>query len=360
MALRVDSKREDWLVLVDALALLVDSKTLVIQSTDFSHYLDHGKARRRDQQTMNTLALNDPEAVTRLRQPAHLDSKAAQFVQMALQRRVHNASPVVIANRNSQAYTRFRQEQTTSYIVQVYEPDDPSPASWPPGPEEAVWFFAGDAFFGRGVARMLAQPDRGEAVREAVLRITQGHPMAVNLEGVIVTSLSDARRVRHALVMEKEFTLGWLKALNVKLAGLANNHALDGGEAGLARTISALAAAGITPVRDGEVIDAGPFRAVALTDLSNASMPHAGRITRETIARLPQPDADARPFFALLHWGAEFRREATPRQIELMDWLREQPGDGDTWGSLACGFRRARTVARRRRTGLPLAGELPV
>ena len=38
--------------------------------------------------------------------------------------------------------------------------------------------------------------------------------------------------MKNALVMEKEFTLGWLKALNVKLAGLANNHALDGGEAG--------------------------------------------------------------------------------------------------------------------------------
>ncbi len=142
-ALRVDSKREDWLMLVDALAPLVDSKTLVVQSTDFSHYLDHGKARRRDEQTMNALALSDPEAVTHLRQPVHLDSKAAQFVQMALQRRVHNASPVVIANRNSQAYTKFRQERTTSYIVQVYEPDDPPPAAWPPGPGEAVWFFRG-------------------------------------------------------------------------------------------------------------------------------------------------------------------------------------------------------------------------
>ena len=71
------------------------------------------------------------------------------------------------------------------------------------------------------------------------MRITQGHPLAVNLEGVIVDlTVPDARRVKHALVMEKEFTLGWLKALNVKLAGLANNHALDGGETGLARTTS--------------------------------------------------------------------------------------------------------------------------
>ena len=94
VALRIDSKRQDWLTLVDALVPLVDSKTLVVQSTDFSHYLDHGKARRRDQQTMNTLAPGDPEAVARLRQPEHLDSRAAQFVQMALQRRLHDAGPL--------------------------------------------------------------------------------------------------------------------------------------------------------------------------------------------------------------------------------------------------------------------------
>jgi AmmeMemoRadiSam system protein B len=325
IALRIDSKREDWLALVDALTPLVDSKTLIVQSTDFSHYLDRGRARRCDQQTMNALALGDPEAVTRLRQPMNLDSKAAQFVQMSLQRRIHKASPIVIANRNSQAYTPIRLEQTTSYIVQVYEPDNPPPAAWPSGPRESVWFLAGDAFFGRGVASLLAQPSRAEAVRKEVMRITQGYPLAVNLEGVIVNSVPDPNRVKRALVMAKEFTLGWLSALNVRLAGVANNHSLDGGEAGLERTVRALASAGIASVRDGEVIDAGPFRAVAMTDLSNASTPHTGRITQEAIARLPQPDADVRPLLALVHWGTEFRREATPRQIEVMDWLTDSP-----------------------------------
>jgi poly-gamma-glutamate synthesis protein (capsule biosynthesis protein) len=325
VALRIDSNRDDWLALADALAPLIDSKTLIVQSTDFSHYLSPGEARRRDQQTMNALALGDSEAITRLSQPAHLDSKAAQFIQMVLQRRIHHASPAVIAERNSQAYTEFRQERTTSYIVQVYEPDEPPPPAWPLYPGEAVWFFAGDTFFGRRVARILAQPSRAEALRKEVLRITQGNPLAVNLEGVMVPSLPDPGRAKRVLAMEEAFTLDWLKSLNVKLAGLANNHALDGGEAGLERTASALAAAGITPVRDGEVIDAGPFRAVALTDLSNNSTPHTGRITRETITGLPQAEADAHPFFVLLHWGTEFRRETTPRQIELMDWLRNSP-----------------------------------
>jgi AmmeMemoRadiSam system protein B len=327
VALRIDSQREDWLALADALAPLVDSKTLIVQSTDFSHHLSFGEARHCDQQTMNALALGDPEAVMHLRQPANLDSKGAQFVQMVLQRRIHHARPVVIANGNSQAYMPFRQEQTTSYIVQIYEPDDPPPPTWPPEPGQTVWFFAGDAFFGRRVALMLAWPSRAEAVRKAVMRITQGHPLAVNLEGVIVPSVPDAARVKQALVMEEGLTLSWLKSLNVKLAGLANNHALDGGEVGLAGTANALAAAGIRPVRDGEVIDAGPFRAVALTDLSNTSMPRTDRITRETVAKLShlQPDADARPLFALLHWGSEFHHEATPRQIELLEWLEDSP-----------------------------------
>jgi hypothetical protein len=39
---------------------------------------------------------------------------------------------------------------------------------------------------------------RAEAVREEILRITLGHPMAVNLEFVIVTSLTNPNRVKDA------------------------------------------------------------------------------------------------------------------------------------------------------------------
>jgi poly-gamma-glutamate synthesis protein (capsule biosynthesis protein) len=324
VALRIDSQREDWLALAEALEPLVDGRTLIIQSTDFSHYLSAAEARHRDQQTLNALALGEPEMVMSLRQPGHLDSKAAQFVHMVLQKRIHRARPAVIANRNSQAYVPFRQEETTSYIVQVFEPDDPPPPAWPLAAGETTWFFAGDTFFGRHVAPKVAQPERAASVREAILRITQGHPLAVNLEGVIALAPA-ASRGKLVLLMEEEFTLGWLKALNVKLASLANNHSYDGGEAGLVRTANALATAGIIAARDGEVIDAGPFRVVALSDLSNTATPRVCRLTRELIGGLPSPDGDLPPLFAFLHWGAEFHREATARQLELLDWLSESP-----------------------------------
>ena len=68
-----------------------------------------------------------------------------------------------------------------------------------------------------------------------------------------------------------------------------------------------------------------PFRAVALSDLSNTVWPHSGRIARELISRLSSSNDAVRPLFAFLHWGAEFQRDATPRQLEVLDRLGESP-----------------------------------
>ena len=236
VVLRVDSQRDDWLSLCEALAPLIDAKTLIVQSTDFSHYLRASEARRRDQQTLNVLALAVPEMVMTLRQPGNLDSKAGQFVQMFLQKRIHHARPAVIANRNSQVYVPFRQEQTTSYIVQIFEPDDPPPPAWPVEVGEATWFFAGDTFFGRRVASKLSQPNLVSAVQDVILDVTQGNPLAVNLEGVLMPKAPEENRAQPLqLLMEEEFTLTWLKALNVRLASLANNHSGDDAREGTDR-----------------------------------------------------------------------------------------------------------------------------
>ena len=140
--------------------------------------------------------------------PKHLDSRGAQYVQMRLQREHFQSRPVVILNRNSQAYSDRPESETTSYIVQVFEPDEPPPAAWPTEGGEAAWFFAGDTFFGRRVATRLAQPERAAAVREEILRITQGQPLALNLEGVLVPSGSErVEDPRPVLLMESDATL---------------------------------------------------------------------------------------------------------------------------------------------------------
>ena len=76
------STRSDWDAAVAVLGKLVGPGTLVVQSTDYSHYLTHDIAIGRDQETLNIIAANDIEAVAKLVQPDHLDLKGSQYIQM--------------------------------------------------------------------------------------------------------------------------------------------------------------------------------------------------------------------------------------------------------------------------------------
>ena len=107
------AQRADWDALVEILAGIVTERTLVVQSTDFSHYLPQPVAMQRDQEVLNVLSANDTDAVAALVQPRHLDSKGAQYVQMRLQQKRFGARPSVVANANSQRYSDVPESETS-------------------------------------------------------------------------------------------------------------------------------------------------------------------------------------------------------------------------------------------------------
>lgn len=326
VALRIDSAPKDWDALVDALQPLVTKDTLIVQSTDFSHYLPYAQAKARDQHTMNVIATGDPSAVARLSQPGNLDSRAAQYVHMRLQQVLLDATPAIVANRNSQGYTSVYQAETTSYVVQIYERPAPrgnrcAPPSqaWPTQAGEQLFFFAGDTFLGRHVAPRLREPQFARRLRDLIHEVTQGMPLIVNLEGVPLAN-GFAATSKLQLAMDRALTAEWLKFLNVQVVGLANNHALDFGPAMLEAAVMDLTAQGIVVLRHGEIADLGLFRLAAYTDLSNVGPHRRELLTPEIIAQLtrepPQP-----PLFAFVHWGREFERAPTPRTRALADAL---------------------------------------
>src|SRR5690606_17163047 len=94
----VNAGEADWEAMAEALKTLLTPTTLVVQSTDYSHYRPVGEAVARDQETIAAITGRDPRSIVPLLQPAHLDSKAAQFIQLALQRGLGSA-PVILANR---------------------------------------------------------------------------------------------------------------------------------------------------------------------------------------------------------------------------------------------------------------------
>jgi AmmeMemoRadiSam system protein B len=309
VALHRDSQPCQWDCLAQTLAPLLTGDTLLVQSTDFSHYLPWPKARRYDQETLRVLSAGDPEAVTGLKQPQHLDSRGAQYLQLRLQKQVYQARLAVVASRNSQEYTAQPLASTTSYLVQLYSPENL--------PVNGVqrFCFAGDTFFGRYLAARLARLTWREGLVKRVRQLTGGAPLIVNLEGVVMAECpSDPGPLK--LCMAARPALSILQDLNVMAVSLANNHTHDFGESAYRSMQRLLTAAGIAVLENGAVKDLGPFHLAAATDLDNRQEPLRALLTDADLRRLAAMPPD-KPRFAFLHWGQEYTGTPGPREQAL-------------------------------------------
>jgi AmmeMemoRadiSam system protein B len=304
LTLKNTSQPADWEALAQSLTPLLGLDSLLVQSTDFSHYLPLEQARRRDQETLRVLSGGDPQEVLSLTAPAHLDSRGCQYLQLRLQRQVYGAGPTVMANRNSQEYAPEPLHKTTSYIVQLY-----SPESLPVEGARSV-FFGGDAFFGRGLAKKLASPERRQAFRREVLGITGGNPLILNLEGVIAAACPE-NPGPYTLCMTEALTLPLLAELNVRALSLANNHSRDLGEDAYGAMRRRLAEAGIACLENRQILDMDSFYLAGFTDLNNQPQPKTALLTRQDLEGLAGLKKD-KPLFAMVHWGREFEAAGRP------------------------------------------------
>ena len=129
VAIGRDSYPDEWSALSRSLEPFVDAGTLIIQSTDFSHYLDREETARRDAESIAVLFSDAPELVLFLHQPDNIDSRGALFVQMTLQKSL-GAAPVLLAHFSSFEYNAAEAEKTggTSYITTAYSrPENSTP-----------------------------------------------------------------------------------------------------------------------------------------------------------------------------------------------------------------------------------------
>jgi poly-gamma-glutamate synthesis protein (capsule biosynthesis protein) len=300
---------------------LVTERTLILQSTDFSHYLPLHEAILRDQETLNVIAAGDTDAIAKLHQPRHLDSRGAQYIQMRLQRERFGAAPVVIANSNMQTYVDRMVDETTSYVVQIYpSPDEARRVDLAGSEDGEVLCFAGDTFFGRHLAPVISRTEIRDALLAEIDAILGGCPLALNLEGVMLpeipTGIGDMQ-----LAMPEDLALDWLKRLNVIGVSIANNHSRDLGDAPRAAMAMRLREAGIKVLDGVEAVDLGPLRFVALTDLDNAGQPARGLVSDADLEAITRSEA-APPLAAFMHWGTEYGLIPGEREDDLIGALR--------------------------------------
>ncbi|MBR0900277.1 AmmeMemoRadiSam system protein B [Bradyrhizobium tropiciagri] len=320
IAVSLRSQQVDWDQLVAVLHSIVSDDTLVVQSTDFSHYLPLEQAMQRDQEVLNVLASGDLASVARLRQPQHMDSRGSQYLQMRIQQEFFKSRPLIVYNSNSHAFADGRNGLTTTYIVQFYE-SDPSMQIGQDLPGSKVFCFAGDTFFGRGLLRVLSTRDEQQRFLREARSVLNGCRLIVNLTGVIVPEIP-LKLEPMMLAMPSILTLEALKAMNIVGVSLANNHAMDLGSAAFDQMKGILSDAHITTLTQGQIVDFGGFRLTALTDLDNQSLRSEGVIGSDDIARLAASHAKP-PVFAMINWGSDYVNRPDPRQIELRSELRQ-------------------------------------
>jgi AmmeMemoRadiSam system protein B len=320
IALATNAGPREWDAIVELLKKIITPRTLVVQSTDYSHFLLPHVARLRDQETLNLIAANDPAGIESLRQSNHLDSKASQYVQMRLQDDVFHSHAAVVANRNSYEYGH-EIVPSTSYIATVYSTDETALSSLAYS-DQKITYFGGDVFLGRLLTLPILQKTAKGVIVDGVRRATNRQPLVVNLEGVITSDPPvNIPRGRH--VMDDRLAGPVLRDINVVAAGLANNHSFDLGPDGLAASIKVLEARGIRPLPHAIVTDLGAFRLVALNFVGSddaKGYPVVRRMDRRgkpiavtDIARLCASPA-LPPLIALVHWGSEYTLVADHRE----------------------------------------------
>lgn len=316
VAISIKTGLEDWEALAAMLAPLVTDETLILQSTDFSHYLPHHEARQRDQETLNILAAGDASAISSLRQPDHIDSAGAMYVQMVLQDRVFGARPFLVANRNSQDFSDTPVAETTSYMVALFSAET-GPLPGPVSAERLV--LGGDTFFGRTIARELPEEFASARLEDALRQATGGLPLVLNLEGVLLEDFP-ATLPHLTLGMPAGLATDWLKRFGAVAVSLANNHADDLGDAGLGESRMLLAEGGIASFGSGEQLR---FPGLAVTALSDFREGTAGVLRDADLDAVLVADP-SRASVAFLHWGREFVTEPGPREADLAERLSDR------------------------------------
>jgi AmmeMemoRadiSam system protein B len=302
IAISYNASRADCDAAAALIKNLIGPGTLVVQSTDYSHYLPADVARDRDQETLNIIAAGDAKAVLGLVQPAHMDSKGAQYLQMLLQAETFKSHATVVANRNSAQYSGGS-TRTTSYIVTLYTQRLPAGTELR-YPDQEVFYFGGDTFIGRYFTAPFADKDVAGAIVQAFKQTTGGAPLIVNLERTMLEEPPQGVGV-DLHVMYASLALPILKALNVKVAGLANNHSFDLGSAGYDETRAILRKSSIAPLGHNEIVDVGPFRLLGLNFIGKLDY-HGYPVVKdgelEDVCRM-----QARPpLISLVHWGQEY------------------------------------------------------
>ncbi len=188
-----------------------------------------------------------------------------------------------------------------------------------PAPQTITLAFVGDVMLGRGVAQSLAG-DWGAALAGAQPWLAGADLAFANLESPLTTAPQTNQGYDLRASPKAAAALG---SAGFDVVSLANNHALDAGEAGLADTLESLEAAKVTGVTDSHLVIRNSA-AIHLFAFDDSQTP----LEIEPAAqRIRQAAAQVEMVIVSVHWGGEYQAAPSPRQQAIAAALADAGAD---------------------------------
>jgi poly-gamma-glutamate capsule biosynthesis protein CapA/YwtB (metallophosphatase superfamily) len=195
-----------------------------------------------------------------------------------------------------------------------------------PAPPTFTLAFGGDVMLGRGVAQSLDE-DWQSAFSAVRPWLVEADLTFANLESPLtaapqVSSGYDLRATPAAVAA--------LHVAGFDVVSLANNHALDAGDVGLAETVATLGAAGIAGAvnqREGRLVSrATPHPSIRyhLFAFDDSTVPLDVEIAARSVAAAA---AEADLVIVSVHWGGEYQAAPSPRQQLIAQALARAGAD---------------------------------
>lgn len=292
-------RRDD---IVSLLERTLDDSSVLVVSSDFSHYLPLRKADEMDEATMETFFAADIDGIARLKNPDQSDCPACLWLltSVALDREFFN--PSVLSHTNSaRILGDERAPETTSHFAIVfYRNDALSPTDLAVG---------GDVTMTRRITTPRLHPAMAAFWSGSGSRL-------VNLEGPVASFCAPDRGMFTFCNAEKL----WVGMRDLATHwGVFNNHMFDQHAQGLAETQRIIDAHGETWVGDEPVQIGNGVVLVTLTALMNPVADHAALDRRASYERVLQQIADIPPeqfVVVLTHAGTEYAALSSASEID--------------------------------------------
>src|SRR5680860_119834 len=311
--------------IAEILKNILPANSLIVQSTDFSHYLTPAQAADKDQESLAAIKAETIADILKLQQPENLDSKAALYLQASLQQNFFQVKPQILEHKNSQDYTTEKVSSATSYFTFAYQKEALG---------KATFIFVGDIMLSRSIGDFLARRQDYNFPFAKIAPVLVGADLVFgNLESPISDQGESSGRL-YSFRADPLATPG-LKNSGFTVLSVANNHAFDYGLAAFTDTLVNLKKLGLNYAGGGanfteahqgayQEINGIKITVLAYTDLLPKSQMATDKQAgfayldeEQMIKDIKQAKEQSDLVIVSFHWGQEYETKANEHQKKI-------------------------------------------